>query len=193
MHNVQRGLTLAIAGIALLWVAVASAQPNVGDTVRLKATHHAGVPLHNLPQNTHDYQNRRTATERIANLELDTSPVPDTDVVILGDYNTMGRKEPPLISADDELVAVDQEVGTGFTRLHAGPACTEYYKREGGLLDHFVVATGMQEVGTITKVTGYCALKECADIPAPEAMPAAYEKLSDHCPVVLAISDEDLD
>ncbi len=40
-------------------------------------------------------------------------------------------------------------------------------------------------------MTGYCALEECRDLVGP--LPAAYEKLSDHCPIVVEVRDEDLD
>jgi uncharacterized OsmC-like protein len=49
----------------------------------------------------------------------------------------------------------------------------------------------MQEVAASARVTGYGALASCANITG--AMPAAAERLSDHCPVVVDIQDRDLD
>jgi hypothetical protein len=59
------------------------------------------------------------------------------------------------------------------------------------LLDHILVSTAMQEDGTNTLLTGYCAVERCAAIQGP--MPAAYEKLSDHCPILFEVIDQDLD
>jgi exonuclease III len=71
------------------------------------------------------------------------------------------------------------------------PNCTEYFEGKGGALDHIVASTGMQEVATTARATGYCAVAGCALIAG--AMPAAAERLSDHCPVVVDIQDKDLD
>ena len=40
-------------------------------------------------------------------------------------------------------------------------------------------------------MTGFCAVTNCADFGV--TAPAAFEKLSDHCPIVVDIVDEDLD
>jgi predicted extracellular nuclease len=115
----------------------------------------------------------------------------DADVLVLGDYNTMGRKDAPPVSAQEELAVLDGELAPGFRRLAMTPNCTEYFEGHGGTLDHLVVSTGMQEAAATARVTGYCALAGCADLTG--AMPAASERLSDHCPVVLEIQDRDLD
>jgi hypothetical protein len=49
----------------------------------------------------------------------------------------------------------------------------------------------MQEDGPGTLLTGYCAVARCARIVG--AMPAAYERLSDHCPILFEVIDQDLD
>jgi hypothetical protein len=49
----------------------------------------------------------------------------------------------------------------------------------------------MQEVAATARVTRYCALAGCADL--TNALPAAAERLSDHCPVVVEIQDQDRD
>src|SRR3712207_4496278 len=41
------------------------------------------------------------------------------------------------------------------------------------------------------RLTGYCA--ERGGAPIRGAMPAAYERLSDHCPTVFDVTDRDLD
>ena len=71
------------------------------------------------------------------------------------------------------------------------PNGTEYFEGKAGTLDHLMASTGMQEVAASARVTGYCALAACANITG--AMPAAAERLSDHCPVVVDIQGRDLD
>ena len=93
---------------------------------------------------------------------------------------------------ENELILAALDVP--FRRVESGPACSEYYRGEGGLLDHFAVTRGMREVGPEARahVEGYCAEVACARLPERH-MPRAYEELSDHCPIVLEIADRDLD
>jgi endonuclease/exonuclease/phosphatase family metal-dependent hydrolase len=142
---------------------------------------------------TRDYTNRRQATQRIEEIAMGNTPILelDRDVLVLGDFNTMGREEAPPISAQQELAVFDEELSPGFRRLAMTPNCTQYHERRAGALDHVVASTGMQEVAATVRVTGYCALAGCANISG--AMPAASERLSDHCPVVVDIQDRDLD
>jgi endonuclease/exonuclease/phosphatase family metal-dependent hydrolase len=158
-----------------------------------------GVDFHILSvhfdsgRTSRDYDHRRQATQRIDEITIGNTPILplDQDVLVLGDYNTMGRQEAPPISAQEELAVFDGELAPGFRRLAMTPNCTEYFEGKGGTLDHIVVSTGMQEAGATARVTGYCALAACANISG--AMPAASERLSDHCPVVVEIQDRDLD
>jgi endonuclease/exonuclease/phosphatase family metal-dependent hydrolase len=117
-----------------------------------------------------DYGNRRQAAQRIGQIAIGNTPIVslDRDVLVLGDYNTMGREDAPPVSAPEELAVFDGELAPGFRRLAMTPNCTEYHDGKGGALDHVVASTGMQEV-------------------------AATERLSDHCPVVVEIQDRDLD
>lgn len=133
------------------------------------------------------------ALERIPFVEIGGAPLfdSDSDVVVLGDLNTMGREEPPQISGVEEIEILDEELAPGFSRLIPQFQCSEYFQGRGGLLDHILVFTAMQEDGTNTLLTGYCAVERCAAIQG--AMPAAYERLSDHCPILFEVIDQDLD
>jgi hypothetical protein len=53
------------------------------------------------------------------------------------------------------------------------------------------VTTYIPQRGYDHRITGYCALAACADLAG--TMPAAAERLSDHCPVLVEIQDRDLD
>jgi hypothetical protein len=94
-----------------------------------------------------DYDHRRQAIQRIGQIRVGNTPILelDRDVLVLGDYNPMGRQDAPPVSAQEELVVFDGELAPGFRRLAMTPNCTEYFEGKGGTLDHVVVSTGMQE------------------------------------------------
>jgi predicted extracellular nuclease len=158
-----------------------------------------GVDFHILSvhfdsgRTSRDYTNRRQAAQRIDEIAIGNTPILqlDRDVLVLGDFNTMGKEDAPPVSAQEEMAVFDGELAPGFRRLPITPACTEYFQGKAGVLDHIVASTGMQEVAATARVTGYCAVAGCADLTG--TLPAAAERLSDHCPVVVSIRDRDLD
>lgn len=117
----------------------------------------------------------------------------DQDVVILGDFNTMGAGD--NASRRSELKYMRRMVAKekpGFQDLPLTPPCSHYFRGRGGWLDHVLVNTGMAEVRTRSaRVTGYCAQRNCRRMKG--AYPLAYRRLSDHCPVVMAIENQDQD
>jgi hypothetical protein len=112
----------------------------VGDQVELRSTHPAGVPFHDR----------------------------DRDVLVLGDYNTMGTQDTPAVSAQEELAVFDGELAPRFRRLSVTPACTEYFEGKAGALDHIVASTGMQEVAASARVT-------------PDAFPQSWRTRATEC------------
>ena len=123
---------------------------------------------------------------------------PDGDVLLIGDLNTMGCPEcsPPL-GPSDELARTDRVLGAlpaPVRRIEADGSCSEYFAGRGVLLDHFLATPTLRELPAKTrvKVAGLCAETACAALPA-SAPPSALERLSDHCPLVLELSDRDLD
>jgi len=137
-------------------------------------------------------ENRHQALNRI-----DKSVAPllgqDQDVVILGDFNTMGagdkRSKRYELKGVRRLVAKE---GPGFHDLQPNPQCTHYFRGRGGRLDHILVAKGMTEVSSLSaRVTGYCAVAHCRKIKGK--YPLAYRRLSDHCPVIVEIQNHDED
>ena len=117
----------------------------------------------------------------------------DQDVVILGDFNTMGAGDRQSQLSElkylRRFVAKEQP---GFTDLEVHPQCSQYFRGQGGQLDHVLVTQDMKEVDVDSvHVTGYCALAGCQRIRGD--YPLAYRRLSDHCPVVVEIENRDRD
>ncbi len=110
----------------------------------------------------------------VAGLVLRTN---DPDVVVLGDFNAMGA-DSPRISAAEELAGMDDDVQGSLERIE-GPSCSEYYRKEGSLLDLVYATPSMR--GAL-EVDGFCRSLGCAPY---RSEPAAYRSLSDHCPLVL--------
>ncbi len=72
------------------------------------------------------------------------------------------------------------------------PQCTHYFRGRGSWLDHVLVANNLKETTAASaRVTGYCAVAGCKRIEGD--YPLAYRRLSDHCPVVLEMSNRDED
>jgi len=117
----------------------------------------------------------------------------DRDVVILGDFNTMGAGDSH--SQQYEVKNMRRKVAKtnpGFTTLDIQPQCSHYFRGRGNWLDHVLVSQEMEEVTVTTaQVTGYCAVARCERIQGD--YPPAYRHLSDHCPVVLEIENRDQD
>jgi endonuclease/exonuclease/phosphatase family metal-dependent hydrolase len=117
----------------------------------------------------------------------------DKDIVILGDWNTMGNGSPGSAAAEiEKLGQIALSEAPGFILFAIEPVCTEYYRGHGGWLDQVLAARAMKEISAHRAyVSGYCRVNDCANIQYP--MPAAYYNISDHCPLVFEIDDVDKD
>jgi endonuclease/exonuclease/phosphatase family metal-dependent hydrolase len=116
----------------------------------------------------------------------------DADLLLLGDLNTMGCETcTPPITAAQELASAAQVLANGDLRLVAADAAgSHFYEGRASLLDHAVASRRMQELAATTRshIAGACAAGAQVTVKK-----RAKKLLSDHCPLVLDLSDRDLD
>lgn len=140
-----------------------------------------------------DLGHRERARDRVADVAAQLART-DQDIVILGDWNTMGMDGG--ISDRHEIADLEAVLGrqsVAFRHLKPEMQCTEYFEGTGGWLDHIVATRAMTELRPESvRVSGYCAIARCAPL-SRSAMPAAYRHLSDHCPVVVDLTNSDRD
>jgi endonuclease/exonuclease/phosphatase family metal-dependent hydrolase len=146
-----------------------------------------------------DWERRRRALARLPDVRLMGRRMLDLeeDVVALGDFNSMGRDDAPEISQQQEIAELEAELGGAFRLARPAAACTGYYPSEPGLhartlLDHLIPSLAMTEAATAAQVSGFCAALGCPES-IRGSMPAAFERLSDHCPVLLDLEDRGID
>ena len=98
-------------------------------------------------------------------------------------------------SKKNELKSLRRQVAKekpGFEDLRVTPQCTHYFRGRGGWLDHVLLSKDMKASTLASaRVTGYCAIAGCQRIKGD--YPLAYRQLSDHCPVVVEMSNRDED
>jgi endonuclease/exonuclease/phosphatase family metal-dependent hydrolase len=114
----------------------------------------------------------------------------DRDIVVTGDFNTSGCKEcDPAIDSVTETRSLAESIAGFQSPLRLIPAngtCSFVLDNQPMLLDHFLVAKGMEEVSAsaTTLVSGYCGAAQCKDVLATAD---AETRMSDHCPLLLEL------
>ena len=148
------------------------------------------VHLKSGTKNT-DLESREASLERIDEA-LSRFTQADGDLILLGDFNTMGTAS---VDPKTEIENLEQIAQKELQLRHPdiAPQCTEYFRGNGGWLDHVLITQSMQEAPVVeVRVSGYCALANC-DRLDPSDMPLAYKQLSDHCPLTFEITNSDQD
>lgn len=116
----------------------------------------------------------------------------DPDVVVLGDFNTMGGRG---LSPLDELYTVDSIVGeAGLTRVENATGCSQYWEGPGdrdgvfrsSLLD-LVYIRGLNPAGPARSWL-HCERLQCADLVSRVGEEdGTFFDVSDHCPVTFEV------
>ena len=169
-----------------------------GHYARVQSKHQPGVDFHMIGLHLKSGPTVSAVEQRHAALNrIDTTVAPfleeDRDVMILGDFNTMGAGDHHSQRAELKyLKRMVAKEAPGFDDLSTEPRCSHYFRGRGNWLDHVLVAKDMAEVRKRSaRVTGYCAIIGCRRI--KKEYPLAYRRLSDHCPVIIEIDNRDLD
>jgi endonuclease/exonuclease/phosphatase family metal-dependent hydrolase len=160
--------------------------------------HFVAVHLKSGPQRT-DLEDRAESMRAMGGIhEIAQRIETDGDVVIAGDFNTMGcARCKPKVSSVDEHSWLDALLGglePPMRRVLPSHPCSEYYRGRGTLLDHILVSSAMKEAEPAARVEvhGFCAELACARV-TDKGVPDEYRELSDHCPLVLELDARDLD
>lgn len=122
---------------------------------------------------------------------------PDQDVMVLGDFNTMGcGRCRPEVSAERELELLARAAAPAkMVPVPAEIGCSHYFSGRGTLLDLVLVSDATRELPADARVavSGVCGELRCRSLPAATPRPAAFAALSDHCPILIDLTDRDLD
>jgi endonuclease/exonuclease/phosphatase family metal-dependent hydrolase len=140
-----------------------------------------------------DYDDRQAAYAAVGPLKKTlATTAPDEDIVILGDFNTMGCSSRGISATAERDILAKAATTTGYRLASADVACTEYYKDHGTALDHVLVSTTMKEAAKANAfVAGACGALACRPLDATWL--AAMADLSDHCPILIDLEDKDRD
>lgn len=136
-----------------------------------------------------DHGNRAASLSRLALAASELTREGDPDILVLGDFNTMGCKDcEPEVDAAADVAALDASAAAAdMKRLDADVLCTAYHGSRPALLDH-VLARGPGVLAPDARVTvdGACRDLGCRPRRRGER-PASLERLSDHCPLVVEL------
>ncbi len=144
-----------------------------------------------------DFEHRRKAWDLVDAVSHErTARVADEDIVLAADFNLMGCAECGVATSRDELALWSDAAGALKRPLRVAPLdhpCTEYYRGHGYVIDQISVSSSMREAnGAGAVVSGLCGATRCAVLDAETMLPL-FDRISDHCPVVLDLADQDLD
>ncbi|HMJ10194.1 MAG TPA: hypothetical protein VK524_02255 [Polyangiaceae bacterium] len=176
-------------------------RPGFGAYLRFEGgldLHLTAVHLKSGPKRRDFELRRRSFAGLGAALASSQASRADADVLFAGDFNSMGcSKCSPRVSARDELAHVDGELSSlnpPLRRIASGRECSHYFGTRPTLLDFFVAAS-LAELpeDRAAEVYGPCADFACENLDRDRAPSAFSAALSDHCPVVIELDEQDKD
>lgn len=137
-----------------------------------------------------DFEHRARSAAALSKV-VEQLAATDRDVLVLGDYNAMGCEDcEPKLSAADELVGLDASLrASGLERLvhaRADNRCSHYYRGRAGLLDLAAASSRLASHVETASAQGVCDALSCKRPERGETV-AAWQSLSDHCPVVVQL------
>lgn len=153
------------------------------------------VHLESGPQN---FADRRRQNRALASwIENWIDEIDDADLIVLGDFNTMGS---PRGGLEGELQSIDAILGrVGLERLDNQLGCTSYWEGGGepdgvhvpSLLDHvFVAGFGPGTLTTPLEAWLHCARWQCEELISRSGEEdGTFWDVSDHCPLTFEIKD----
>lgn len=143
------------------------------------------------------FEKRALITAAIESVVSDAYAInPDQDIVFAGDFNTVGCETcDPVLSNEDEVAELGQSVAAfdpSLTLIPKTEACTRVAD-DMPHIDHMLVASTMAEVpaGSQVHVSGICEEIGCDR--QVNWLEDAYDRLSDHCPLLLDLAELDDD
>jgi endonuclease/exonuclease/phosphatase family metal-dependent hydrolase len=148
-----------------------------------------------------DMENRKTSVSHLADVAKELGDAErDPDLLVLGDFNTMGCKDcSPSLDGKGEVKALDDVLEPIAMRRLGMPKnreCTEYEKKgmAQSQLDLVIASAQMEEVAKDARIelSGLCRDLGCKP-PYKAEYPMYLDKLSDHCPIVLDLQVIDAD
>jgi endonuclease/exonuclease/phosphatase family metal-dependent hydrolase len=172
-----------------------SLRPGLAVDVRAKG----GLDLHVVSFHAKAYGDERSRARRehvYSSMGAIVSEIrgrdDETDLLILGDFNTVGCDDcPTRETPHEEAQALGRAAEkAGLTHVQKNLPCSHYWDRAGsfGALDHVLADSAMRELESHVHVSGFCAASACAYHGG-----ASHTALSDHCPVLVDLVDEDRD
>ena len=147
-----------------------------------------------LPEQIEKRAQITAALESVSNEAFAVNP--DTDILFAGDFNSVGCEVcDPVVSNEEENERLGETVAGFDPELKLLPkseACTRVAD-DMPHIDHIVAAANMAEVpkGSIVHVSGICEAISCDR--QVNWLEDAYDRLSDHCPLLLDLAAEDDD
>jgi endonuclease/exonuclease/phosphatase family metal-dependent hydrolase len=140
-------------------------------------------------QRPRDFEHRHHSWARLPEVLARLRENGDADLVLLGDFNSMGCSH--CVAGYDkqhEIAALDASLRALALRrlpLLSERACTHCYRGAAEVLDHMVGSTQMRELprDAGVEVHGPCSQAGCRVGRAAQA----FDGLSDHCPIVVEL------